>query len=443
MSARVLVIAVDGADGRLLRTWTAAGALPALAGIMDRGATGTLHTPPGFGDDAVWASFWTGRPVGEHGRYFWDQRRHADRRPVDLYAIPDSEPFWCGLARQGRRVAVLDIPKCPVTTLPGGVHVCDWLVHGRSHGEPISRPEALAGDLVARFGAAPPSRCAEIVTPMSDDEARAVTARLVASAGMKGAAAAHLLAADAWDVVLVAFKEAHCVSHMFWDLVDPDHPGFDPERDARLGAPVMAVFRAIDAEIGRLARPRADLLVFAPLGMATNITGNHLLDDLLGRFDRLYDAPYRSGTSQRVCSSLPHNEASGAIRFHVAGRDPGGVVPPGGALAVLRTALARTLEAATDADSGRRVVDDVVVTADRCPGAQAAELPDLLVVWNRQRPFRAIRVPELGVVEAPTPSYRPGNHVPHGVYVATGAAAGLRDMPIHRLARVIETAVGR
>ncbi|MBM3583657.1 MAG: hypothetical protein FJX36_04275 [Alphaproteobacteria bacterium] len=312
------------------------------------------------------------------------------------------------LGRAGHRVAVLDIPKCPVSAIPAGIHLCGWLVHGRSHPEPASHPATLAGDVVGRFGAAPPSRCSEIVEPMDDAETRAVAAR-------------HYLAAEAWDVFMVAFKEARRASHMLRHPVDPGHPAFDAARDVRLGAPPLAVQQAIDAALGRLlalAGKDAATVVFALLEMARNVTGKHLLDDLVARFDRAHGAG--RDRAAPTCSVLPHNEASGAIRIHVAGRYPGGTVAPAAAFANLRGQLARVLADLTDAETGRPVVEAVIETAETWPGARVDMLPDLFVVWRRDQPFRAMRSATLGVVEGPLPAYRPGNHVPGGFYVAGG-----------------------
>jgi predicted AlkP superfamily phosphohydrolase/phosphomutase len=441
MPTRVLVVALDGADAGLLRRWAPAGALPTLARLMATGSTGIVTGPQGLGDDAVWASFWTGREVGDHGRYFWDQRHPETGVPLGLDQCPSDEPFWVRLGRTGHRVAVLDIPKCPASAIPGGIHLCDWLVHGRSHPAPVSHPPPLASAVVDRFGAAPPSRCSEIIEPMDDAETRAVADRLIAAAGMKGDAALHYLGADAWDVFMIAFKEAHCASHMLWHLVDPDHPAHEPGRDDRLGAPLLAIHQAIDAALGRLiAQAGEDVatVVLAPLGMARNVTGNHFLEELVARFDRAQRT--RRGATTPTCSVLPHNEASGAIRIHVAGRDPGGTVAPGAAFADLRGHLARALADLTDAETGRPIVEAVIEAAEAWPGERIAMLPDLFVVWRRDRPFRAVRSALLGVVEAPLPAYRSGNHVSGGLYIVGGERRPARvpDLSMAGFAGLIE-----
>jgi hypothetical protein len=64
------MIALDAADGRLLEEWIIAGDLPHLAALSVRGAVKRPIAPYAT-DDALWASFQYGVPVGEHGRYHY------------------------------------------------------------------------------------------------------------------------------------------------------------------------------------------------------------------------------------------------------------------------------------------------------------------------------------------------------------------------------------
>lgn len=57
MSARLLIIALDGADSRRLGRWSDEGRLPNLAALRKRGLTRHLTVPSGTTDDSLWASF--------------------------------------------------------------------------------------------------------------------------------------------------------------------------------------------------------------------------------------------------------------------------------------------------------------------------------------------------------------------------------------------------
>jgi hypothetical protein len=66
MTARLLMIALDAADSRLLEEGIIADAFPNLAALSAHGRVKRLIVPYDT-DDALWASFQYGIPVGEHG----------------------------------------------------------------------------------------------------------------------------------------------------------------------------------------------------------------------------------------------------------------------------------------------------------------------------------------------------------------------------------------
>ena len=278
MTARLLMIALDGADGVLLDRWSADGTLPSLAALRARSVVRRLSAPAGISDDALWASFQFAAPLGEHGRYHWEQRLASGEMGMAYEDERDRESFWTALSRRGNRVAILDVPKCGPPQAINGIHLVDWLVHGRYFPEPRSAPETLAASVVAQFGPAPPSYCAYEGPPLADAEVHEVTANLRTSVARKRAAALHYLASEPWDLFIVAFKEAHCAGHHLWDLSDPRHPGFDAARNERLGDPLRTIFRDLDAAVGDLvsaAGPEAAVAVFSTSDMAPNGTLIH------------------------------------------------------------------------------------------------------------------------------------------------------------------------
>ncbi len=449
MTARALIIALDGADCDLVERWMAAGALPHLAALRSGGLTGALRTPEGCGDEAFWSAFHSGRTLGESGRYFGLQLR-ADRRKL-AYARDRPEalpPVWQGLSAAGRRVAIIDLPKCNVAPALNGIHLCDWLVHGREYLTPTSWPAGLATEVVARFGAAPASRCSVLAREDQSEQAGPLRESLLRSAAMKGAAARHYLASEAWDLLAVGFKEAHCVSHALWHLIDARHESHVAGEDERLGRPLLAVYQALDREVGQLAEaagPEASILLFTSLRMAPNRSGNHLMKTLAAAVNRAHCRPLdrlrqalsslrhagrpRHETRDRrwrseLCRALPHNEVSGALRLNVAGRDPGGRLAPGASHRRHCAALAEELRRLTHADSGAPAVAQVIETAVSFAGPRQEELPDLLVVWDRSRPIVALRSPRYGRIErGPGPRRRSGNHAAGGLYLVSGPAA--------------------
>lgn len=428
---KAIILGLDGADPALLDRWCADGTLPNLAHLRANGTCGAIVTPPGLGDDTVWPSFYTGLPAGHHGRYFWAQ-------PEPLEAL-DGMPFWSRLSAARRRVVVLDVPKCPVARDLNGVQLCDWLVHGRSYAQPTSWPADLAGSIVAAFGEAPPTFCRHA---LPDDGAATVGAfrdGLLQSVAMKRGAARQLLTRGDWDAYVAVFKEAHCATHLLWHLVDCHHPEHRMGLDERLGQPLKAVYRALDDALGDLlaaAPAGAAILVFTPVGMAANFTGDHLvpalaarindregalIDRLRRRVESLTHPPATGVAHKRRASdrvrALPHNEASGALRVRVAGRDAGAPSPD--SLVAWLTAELQTL---TDPQDGRRLVASVIRPPVAFPGPRADQLPDLLVIWDRSAPIYGAQSRYFGRVNGHPGHIRTGNHIPGGSYVVAGGA---------------------
>ena len=289
-SPRVIVIGLDSADRDLVRRWCDSGELPFLRAIRDRGISGVLTTPPGLGDDAVWASFYTGVGPGRHGRYHHRQLQPGSYKVTNFRNVR-RKPFWDVLSRAGRKVAILDVPKCPLSPELNGFQVTDWLVHGRDFAT-NSCPAEVARALLERFGDDRTDCQPEYLCQMEqlpEAQQQIFVERLLESCAKKTSAVLELLGSAAWDLFLVVFKEAHCVAHHLWhlrDRIDSNHrlEGLDHNQN-----PIKHLYQALDAAIGKILAnvdAETNVIVFSDLGMASNITGEHLLDEILLRLDR-------------------------------------------------------------------------------------------------------------------------------------------------------------
>jgi predicted AlkP superfamily phosphohydrolase/phosphomutase len=117
-----------------------------------------------------------------------------------------------------------------------------------------------------------------------------------------------------------------------------------------------------------------------------------------------------------VPSDLVHTP----IRCNVVGREPYGRVAPGAELDALCSRLRREFLALVEPGTGRRLVEDVIVTADRYPGAGPGDFADLLVVWDRTQPLLAATSPTVGEVRAEPSPTRLGEHRDGGFVLARG-----------------------
>lgn len=450
MGARVLLVSWDGAERDLVDRWTRDGRLPTLARLRADGEWREVVSPAGLGDSAAWTSFATGVDVGEHGRPYWQALAPDGHR---LYYRPRNDTpvpaFWDELARDGARVGVIDVPSLAGSGADAFV-VTNWTTHAAEHPAPYaSEPELVAG--IARD---PSWDCDDI--RRGTEATRAFARSLAERARAREDVVLPLLADEPWDLFVTVHSEHHCVGHQCWHDHDESHVDHDATRRAACGDPIETVYRDADAQLARLveaAGPDVVVAVCSLLGMRSNHSGEHLLDEILARLDgttdrpsrrlrgaravrRLIPARLRRGAPARVREVhrstvtrerarrsawlLPTELQTSVVRVGVVGRDDGGVVEAGAARDERCAQITEALLALEDPANGRRLVDEVVdVRAVHGPNV-ADEFADLLVVWSQDGPITAARSDAIGVVRGTPPRLRTGNHGTGGWIVTSG-----------------------
>jgi predicted AlkP superfamily phosphohydrolase/phosphomutase len=225
---------------------------------------------------------------------------------------------------------------------------------------------------------------------------------------------------------------------------------------------LLKTYRAIDAEIGRLAEAAgddSDLFVYLSHGMGPHYDGTFLLDDVLKRIEgqnseseegalrgavkswlpRIRDVAIRAHIPVRVRLPIarwlrgdqagnraqrryyvePNNTVFSGIRLNLVGREPLGKVRPEEVEEVC-AALTEDLKALVNVDSGGPAVRAV----HRCAEHHRRELddclPDLFVQWENSVPIEAVGSPKIGTVRIPYSRIRTGDHRPDGLLLAVG-----------------------
>jgi predicted AlkP superfamily phosphohydrolase/phosphomutase/tetratricopeptide (TPR) repeat protein len=80
---RIVIIGLDGADWEMIRELTRRGELPHLAGLIQRGSSGVLHTVEPMLSPMLWTSIVTGKSPPDHGVLdFFTTDEFAQRIPV-------------------------------------------------------------------------------------------------------------------------------------------------------------------------------------------------------------------------------------------------------------------------------------------------------------------------------------------------------------------------
>ncbi|HEX9669930.1 MAG TPA: alkaline phosphatase family protein [Thermoanaerobaculia bacterium] len=475
---KVLFLGLDAADPALVRAWAHQGRLPHLAALLRDGFACPTEGPPGFFVGAHWPSFYTALNPARHGAHCWEQIEPGEYEPRRFLAGERvaGEPFWETLSRAGRRVAVVDVPLSGPAASLNGLQLVEWGSHDPDLGL-CSCPPALAGEVAARFGLHPvqgncndPTRTAEDFARFRDD--------LVAGAKRKTDLNLHLLEREPWDLFVSVYSESHCVGHQCWHIHDRSHPRWDAATAERVGDPLLDVYRALDAGVGRtLAAVRPDVaMIFLSHGMGPHYDPTFLLDDVLKQLEvaerlavpgralaalealaaRLPGPPGRrlrraaarrraalEARAERLRRSLDrpaarryfhhlNNHVESGIRINLAGREPQGLVEPGRDYARTCARLTRRLLALRDAETGEPMVRDVLRTRDLYAGERLDHLPDLAVRWRRSRQVEALHSPHAGTVRGTYRGPRSGDHTPEGLLLVTGPA-----VPAGRLDRTV------
>jgi predicted AlkP superfamily phosphohydrolase/phosphomutase len=187
--------------------------------------------------------------------------------------------------------------------------------------------------------------------------------------------------------------------------------------------------------------------VFTSHGMGPHYDATFMLDEILVRLDprpgawlrrwqREYSR-YKRGAQKRLLRralppappmishrrffAVPNNDAHGAIRVNLIGREPKGKVRPGAEFEAVYQELREGLMAIINRDNNQPIVRDVVRAEDWYPGENLDDLPDFFIEWNRSEPIERVASPQIGEFEKAFNGVRTGDHKPSGFFWAAGA----------------------
>jgi predicted AlkP superfamily phosphohydrolase/phosphomutase len=442
---RVLFIGFDAMDPSLVLEWAKAGVLPTFQSLMERGAFGPTRNPTGLFVGAIWPSFFTGVSPARHGRYCYAQLV-TGTYSVQRFRPPQlkREAFWNFLSNAGQRVAIVDVPKSPLSPNLNGVQLQDWGTHDPDPGFVFtSWPPSLATQVTERFGSDPVGDCNFIGRTETDIKAFCENLKIRIHA--KTAICRELLDQESWDLFLAVFNESHCVGHQCWAIHQETHPSHDPAMARAVGDPVKQVYVALDSALAELLLdigPDTTVFVLASHGMGPHYDATFMLDDILRRIDPPRDTWKRSFIEWsrkrwhvlrrrrhfelrpwfdlRRCFQIPNNDVYGGIRVNLVGREPNGLVSRGEEYEALFAELRRELRQLVNVDTGEPVVLDLIRTEDLYQGDYLDDLPDFIVEWNRKAPISCVSSPRIGTLRKTFTGIRNGDHKSDGFFWVVG-----------------------
>jgi predicted AlkP superfamily phosphohydrolase/phosphomutase len=447
----IAVVQFDAASTGRLERLLAAGRLPTLSSLRERGTWMPLETPAGHFAASCYPTLYSGLPIGEHGFYYPFQWVAEEQRVRYAETLPHPESVWDRIGRHGKRALLIDAYEAAPPTTLEGVCLSGWQFVNRVVLQSRSYPKGLRRRLVRELGRAP--SVDEVFGRPSADSLLRIRRRLVPGPARAAAAVTWLLARERFDLLWLAFPSVHLAGHQLWDLSQLADGALDRRDRQLLEGALEEVYVAADAALGRIvdALPEdADMMVLSPLGMTSCRGMPDLMEALVAAVVGPGKEPSDGHGAWRVRGSVPSglragiaralparlvlaltarlespaldwsktrafavpSDVQGFLRLNLRGRERDGIVDPSDADPLLAE-LAEGLLSFRD-EAGEPIIDAVERTSDVVhDGPGRDRLPDLIVHWSRHAngTVRRVRSERYGEVERQgVGSGRSGNH---------------------------------
>lgn len=264
-----MVIGLDGAAWQLLDPILEQGAMPRLAALCERGASGIMrstvptYTPP------AWTSATTGVNPGRHGVYGF-MRGHAQSEKQELVhpGIIKAPTIWEMVNAQGERAGIYNVPLCyPPPQLEG------WAVSGiMTPGYDNSPtgfvwPPEIEPRILHEW--APGYEIDTAVHYEQDWRDVSLCARALETIEKRKKVLGELLSLDPPRVVFSVLESPDRLQHVYYRYMEPADALYDTPEARRARPEIVRCFAAMDEVIGLLedyAGPDGGVLVCSDHG---------------------------------------------------------------------------------------------------------------------------------------------------------------------------------
>lgn len=178
--------------------------------------------------------------------------------------------------------------------------------------------------------------------------------------------------------------------HMFWKMIDPEHPAYDPQEAERFAPVIESIYRELDAVVGK-AMERADanttLMVmsdhgFAPFRRAVHLNTWLKEQGYITLLDESKQAESEFFQNVDWSKTRAYGVGFNGLYVNLRGREAYGTVSRRDKEALMRELTERLL-AMRDPRDGAPVVLEVYRGREIYSGAYVHDAPDLVVGYNR------------------------------------------------------------
>ncbi len=457
MSARVLILGLDGASWRLTQKLVGEGRMPTMRRMLAEGTAGPLYSTLPDISPTAWASFMTGKNPGQHGVYGFGLKVPGSYflEPFSSRGRVQGATLWGILSARGRRVASINVPMTYPPEAVNGVMIAGFGTPDE-RGNRFVHPPALIDELRARLGPY------ILDLNWADYEDRGILALLADARRMTQQRAEyglHVLKSESWDLFALVFVSTDRLQHCLWQYLDPQVP-LTPEQKKIRGV-LLDYYDFLDGVLGEFlaASPDATVLAisdhgFGPfrgtiqinswlaqqgfltwearnqarlrwavklakrLGMTRRGFGRLVRSLGLDEYHHLEKVTLRVNNI-RWAQTRAFSYTPNGIYFNLKGREREGTVEPGAEADHLFEQLKERLLDLRDPATGNRVVRRVARPQEVYRGPRVGLAPDLILAdADPSYTFNFNLYPTADVFERS--GWRSGNHDPEGLLVAYG-----------------------
>ena len=448
MTARTVLIGLDGATFSILDPLMAEGVMPFLRRFTASGVRAELRsvvpplTPP------AWTSLMTGRTPGYHGVFDFFQPESAESRYLRFASSSDvaCETIWSMASRHGLSVTALNFPLMfPPHPLNGYVVPGGWMPWKQL------RLACYPSDLYDRLKALPGFNARELAMDMAVEEKAIEGCRdeeyedwiqfHIRREQHWFEIVQYLMREDPSDLTAVLFDGVDKLQHLCWTYLDPSYRDtLSSARQQAIRAVCLDYFRQLDTlleQIVGLAGPLANVVIASDHGFGATTEVFHVNTWLeqhgyLAWSDGV--APPESGSAVLGMSDLARHvyrldwsrttayaatPSSNGIHIVTAGQpDAPGV--PRADYERFRSELTTKLRGITDPATGQPIVAGLWTREEAFPGPRGEIGPDLTLALRDGGLVSILPAPSAVALQ---PRAKPsGAHRPEGVFLAAGPA---------------------
>lgn len=363
----MFVLGLDGTPYTFLKKEIAAGSLPYMANLFSKGSLAQMETEIPTVSSVAWSSFMTGVNPGEHGIFgFTDRKPGSYELTFPNYSDLKAETIWDRISRDGGRCCVINVPSTYPARPVNGVLVSGFVAPNLKRAVyPVEAYEYLSKSGYRIDVDAAKAR--ESLDLLLED--------LHATLEKRREAMLHFHAQENWDFFMCVFTGTDRLHHFLWRHYEESDPTYKTE--------FMRYYRRLDEIIGEFVELLPDdaaLFMLSDHGFC-GIEREVFLNPLLAREGLL---AFREEDPKTIADIDPGSTRAycmdpGRIYLNRSGREPGGIVRPDEAPALMAE-IKEVLLGLKDPETAVSVMERVDYGSDIFSGPQSAVGPDLVAV---------------------------------------------------------------